>query len=103
MGDELSRRQKINVELAVRAANKKSSRLLKHHIPPEEQENLKIDFICECSDPACEARISLTLKEYEKLHSDVARFVIAKGHTEPQVEKVHHETPNSTVVEKYAL
>ena len=93
----------INIELASRAANKRSTKVLKHHIPKAEQENIKIAFNCECSDPMCQERISLTLHEYEELHKKYAHFVIAKGHMEPQVEKVEKSKSNLTVVEKYAL
>lgn len=103
MSDQLSPRQMINAELVARSGNKKSLKMLKNHIPDEEQENLKILFNCECSDPACSERISLTLDEYEQLHTKLARFVIVKDHVEPSVEKVQKSTQKLSVVDKYAL
>ena len=103
MQKDLSPRQMINVELAARAENKRSSKLLKHHTPATEQKGLKIMFNCECSDPNCTMRIPLTLKEYEQLHSNYARFIIVKEHIEPTVETIHKSTENLAVVEKFAL
>jgi hypothetical protein len=103
MKNNLTPKQKVNVELAARAGNKKSVKRLKQHVPAEEQKGLKIDFTCECSDPACKVRIPLTLKEYVQLHDKNARFVVAKGHIEPAIEKVTKSDQNLHVVEKYAL
>ena len=93
----------INTELAVRASNKRSTELLKHHVPASEQQDLKILFNCECSNPDCRERLSLTLKEYEQLHNKRSRFVIIKGHVEPSVEKVAATGGQLSVVDKYAL
>ena len=103
MKNKLTDRQKINVELAARSANKKSTKVLKHHVPQEEREKLKIEFICECSNPDCQDHISLTLKEYEKLHHNFAHFVVAKGHIEPKIEIVKKTGKKLSVIEKYAL
>lgn len=103
MEDKLSSRQMINNELFTRASNKKSTKILKRHVPASEQENLKILFNCECSDPICTERIPLTLKEYERLHNNRARFVVIKGHVELSVEKIKATGKNLSVVDKYAL
>lgn len=98
-----SARRLINNELAARALNKKSLKLLKHHVPADEQAGLKILFNCECASDDCEDRIALTLAEYNQLHTNAARFVIVKDHVEPSVEKVHSSNDDISVVEKYAL
>lgn len=103
MSNNLSSRQMINIELAARASNKKSTKLLKQHSPQAELDNLKILFNCECSNPDCKERIPLTLKEYELLHTKRARFVIKKGHDEPSVEKVKATGSGMAIVDKYAL
>lgn len=103
MQDKQSDRQKINAELAVRALNIKNSKILKNHIPEEEQAELKILFNCECADPNCSERLSLTLDEYDRLHTLESRFVIAKDHLEPDIEKVRASDDDIAVVEKYAL
>jgi hypothetical protein len=103
MKNNLTSRQMINVELAARANNKNAAKILKNHIPQEEQDSLKIAFNCECSDPDCKQRVLLSLEEYEKLHNDFARFVIAKGHNEPVVEKIEKSGKTVSVVKKYIL
>lgn len=103
MKKELSDRQKINIELAARADNKKSTKVLKNHIPHEEQESVKLDFYCECADPECKSRVPLTIGQYERLHTDKAQFVITKGHAEPDIEKVTKSGDTIAVVEKFAL
>jgi hypothetical protein len=103
MNKELSSRQMINVELAARANNRRSSKLLKHHTPKAEQAGLKILFNCECADPNCHERILLTLTEYERLHENHAQFVILKTHFAPKVEQVTHAGKDVAVVEKFAL
>ena len=93
----------INVELAERAVNKKSFTLLKHHVPLTEQAGQKILFNCECSDPQCSERILLTLKDYERLHTKNAQFVIVKDHVAPAVEEIKASDDTIAVVEKFAL
>ena len=93
----------INAELAARSGNKRSLKALKSYIPAKEKNDLKIAFNCECANPDCKARIALTLKEYEQLHQNSARFVVAKGHTEPKIEKIKRSSKNIAVVEKHAL
>ena len=97
-----SRRQ-INAELAVRAANQRAKEAIEAHTPKEEQARLKIDFYCECSNESCQERISLTLEDYEKLHDEQSKFVIAPGHITPSIEKVTKTRRSLQVVDKYAL
>ena len=96
-------RQMINIELAARSVNTRAKDLIKKHVPAEHQDDLLIDFNCECSDDGCIERVSLTLQSYEDLHDTKARFVITPGHDEPIVEKVHRQTKDFAVVDKYAL
>jgi hypothetical protein len=99
----LSHKQMVNVELSTRAYNTKAKDMLKVHTPSELQDDLKIDFWCECSDPDCQQRVFLTLEEYEKLHNSKARFVLVEGHEEPAVEETRKKIGNYRVVEKEAL
>lgn len=39
-----------------------------------------IPFLCECRDPHCFARISLTVEEYEQARSDPRRYLTIPGH-----------------------
>lgn len=103
MENSSSKRQQINTELAVRGANKRIKKVIRQHTPVEEQDNLKIDFYCECSDPNCLQRLSLTMAEYERLHDEQSKFIVVKGHNSPEVEKVIATKYNLQVVDKYAL
>ena len=46
------------------------------------------DFFCECADPQCTARITLTAADYEWVRAKPTRFVLARGHTAPEIEQV---------------
>ena len=103
MKQVLSSRQMINIELAARATNQSNAQLIQKHMPAAEQAGLKILFNCECSDPNCDERISLTIEEFDKLHRIESQFVIVKGHDEPSVESIKATSEKLAVVDKYAL
>jgi len=46
------------------------------------------EFLCECSNPHCDLRLSLRLSTYEKARSDAAVFIVATGHDLPEIEDV---------------
>lgn len=98
-----SRRAQINSELAARGANRRAKHVIEHHTPSDEQESLKIDFYCECSNPTCNKRIKLSLKDFERLHDNESQFVISRGHHTPQIEKVLKTRQHFQVVEKFML
>lgn len=57
-------------------------------------------FICECSNPACIERVSLSTAEYERIRADPTRFVIAPGHDSASIETVIAAHGDHEVVEK---
>ena len=57
------------------------------------------EFTCECTE-ACDARISLTIAEYEGVRKDPTHFIAALGHLVVGVEVVVSETSRYQVVEK---
>jgi rubredoxin len=57
-------------------------------------------FICECSDPACAEALEITPAEYEQVRADGARFVVLRGHEQPEVERVVDGCSRFLVVEK---
>jgi len=59
-------------------------------------------FVCECSDPLCRTRISLTRLEYEDVRGYPTRFAIATDHENPEVDQVVSEGDRFTVVQKIA-
>jgi hypothetical protein len=58
------------------------------------------EFICECSTSGCFERLSLTLKEYERVREDGAHFLLAAGHEDIEIEQVIAHRGEFNVVEK---
>jgi hypothetical protein len=61
------------------------------------------EFLCECSDPTCTARITLTAVEYEEVRSSPRHFVLAPGHATPAIEHVVEREGDHVVVEKQGV
>src|SRR4051812_23949734 len=61
------------------------------------------EFICECSNPGCTERVSLTTHEYERVRADPTRFVIAPGHDVAAIEIVVAASGDHEIVEKAGL
>lgn len=59
------------------------------------------DFVCECADPDCAHRVTADLDDYEEVRADATHFLLAPGHTEPQIERVIERTGEYEVVEKF--
>jgi hypothetical protein len=62
----------------------------------------EFEIVCECGDPACTDRISLTFAEYEDLRADGKRFAIRRGHEALDVETVVEDRGGYLVVAKNA-
>ena len=60
------------------------------------------EFVCECGDPECTARVEMTLAEYERLRSDPTTFAVVDGHQAEDVEDVVETTPSFLIVRKRA-
>jgi hypothetical protein len=61
------------------------------------------EFLCECSDPACVERLTLSIDEYEAVRADARRFILTDGHTNPAIEKVVETAADHVVVEKVGI
>lgn len=61
------------------------------------------DFFCECADPQCTERITLTAADYEWVRAKPTRFVLARGHTAPEIEHVVEREGDHVVVEKLGV
>jgi hypothetical protein len=59
-----------------------------------------IEFTCECANPDCAERIFLTISDYESAREHPARFLVAPGHLDLEVERVVAERPGYWLVEK---
>jgi len=58
------------------------------------------EWLCECADNGCTARIGLTIQEYERVRDDPTHFIVAPDHVFPEVERVIERQENYWVVEK---
>jgi hypothetical protein len=57
-------------------------------------------FVCECDNPQCTERVRATLAEYEVVRADGARFLVAPGHENNEVEDVRGRGTGFSLVEK---
>lgn len=58
------------------------------------------EFVCECANTSCTERVRMTLAAYEEIRSDPKRFIVVKGHEEPEYEKVVGEDDLYLIVQK---
>ena|SRR5437868_151938 len=63
-------------------------------------EDREQEFLCECSDPSCTERITVSLREYEEIRAKPARFLLMPGHTAPEIEYVVEQDDSHLVIEK---
>lgn len=69
----------------------------------EEQLNSGSDslpVICECSRADCAMQIEVGIAEYEAVRRHPHRFIVARGHEQPDLEKVVEEGHAYVIVEK---
>lgn len=63
-------------------------------------EDLLLSFKCECSDENCEARISLLLSKYQRIHIDRDTFIVKTNHQVDPIEKVISTENEYSIVKK---
>jgi len=68
-------------------------------------EPIRFDFLCECGaggeeDIACQARIEMTVAEYEEVRGQDDRFALLPGHETEELEDVIRRTDRFVVVDK---
>jgi hypothetical protein len=61
----------------------------------------RADFVCECGDVNCEAQITMTLGEYERLRSNPTWFAVKAGHEANDVEDVVEKRSGYDIVRKH--
>ena len=61
---------------------------------PREWKMRPLDLVCECGDPGCAERISMSAADYERVRADPLQFAIVPGHADASVEVVvaHEKT-----------
>jgi hypothetical protein len=60
-----------------------------------------LEVLCECGRQGCSGVITLTVGEYEGVHSQDDRFVVLRGHESPEIERVVEERGDYLVVDKF--
>jgi len=109
MGLPAEERKQIENEMLFRRANEKIGTDLDAldalHIADGNphlvrDEDLLLDFKCECSDENCAARVPMRLSHYRKLHLDRSAFIIKPNHEVKPIEKVIEATSTYSVVRK---
>ena len=58
------------------------------------------DYLCECGDAQCMAKLPLTPAEYEQVRAQPTQFVLLHGHERPEVERVVWSTDRFVVAQK---
>jgi inactivated superfamily I helicase len=61
------------------------------------------EFLCECGSAECNARLRLTIEEYERIRADENRFFIATGHDLAPTDRIVQRTPRYVVAEAPGL
>jgi hypothetical protein len=92
--DELTRRRLAHNEALFRQINDEIEQHRASH------PGALVEFLCECSDRGCTARIHLTPDEYRRVRSSPSQFVIADGHEEPEIEDVVEREGDHAIVQK---
>lgn len=58
------------------------------------------EYMCECADAECTARVPLTNEEYERVRSSPIQFAVAPGHVVADIETIVEATERYSIVEK---
>jgi hypothetical protein len=81
---------------AFRSANERLGDLVGDRVGSEQT----IPFLCECPDDECMDIVSVTLREYEDVHSHPQRFLVVSGHPTTEGERILEDREGYWIVEK---
>ena len=87
--------RKATNESLFRDVNERIEAIAKGFSEPEH-----VEFVCECAEMACTTRLALSLAEFEAVRAYSARFAIAPGHEDLEVDRVVAEKEHYAIVEK---
>jgi predicted NAD/FAD-binding protein len=59
-----------------------------------------LDYVCECGQPTCTGKITLTHEQYQAVRSDGQRFVTLPDHQTTELERVVERHDDYQIVEK---
>jgi len=60
----------------------------------------RTEFVCECSDPSCTHRVTVTLAEYEEVRAEPSTFLVTPGHEQEDIERVISDRGRFRIVDK---
>lgn len=60
-----------------------------------------LEVLCECGRPGCSGVITMTVGDYDSVHSQEDRFVVLLGHESTEIERVVEERAGFLVVDKF--
>ena len=88
------------------AKNETVFRAANREIEQAEQEagggaNNLIEVLCECGKSGCSGLISLTVADYDGVHSQKDRFVVLRGHESSEIERIVYDKATFLVVDKF--
>jgi hypothetical protein len=69
--------------------------------PSRPRDDHVYEFLCECSNAACNLMLPLTLSRYEEVRRDPTQFLAASGHDLPEIETVVSREDEYQVVRKH--
>ncbi|NUR78483.1 MAG: hypothetical protein HOQ28_19630 [Thermoleophilia bacterium] len=101
MDEEMRLRRLAENELIRKEANEEIERQAREEEREGGIRDPELEFFCACGRPDCDAKLLLTLSEYEAA-SGPDRFIVVPGHDNPQIEQVVEAHDRYLVVEKQA-
>jgi hypothetical protein len=60
----------------------------------------QLEILCECGEPSCNTKLTLTTGEYDEAHRQLDRFIVAIEHEDPNIERVVMRRDSYLVVDK---
>jgi uncharacterized protein (UPF0216 family) len=102
-------RKQIENEMLFRRANEKvgadlddldALHIADGHPHLVRNDDLLLNFKCECSDENCQVRVPMKLSQYREIHADRSAFIIKPKHEVKPIEKVIEVTDTYSVVRK---
>jgi hypothetical protein len=62
-----------------------------------------LPIICECARAECATQIEIGLSEYENVRQHPDRFIVARGHEQPNIEQILAQEAEYLIVEKVGI
>ena len=94
--DARERRLALNETMFREINERLESRILVDTGDPEPE----LMVLCECANPDCTERVTLSPDEYEQVRADSRQFVIVPGHEYVDIEEVVYRSDRYEIVRK---